>query len=74
VRRYLVENTCTRIDKQLSVQIVSHPARIFLKNPPMLILDEATSALDNISERVVQVSRFTWCAAGSTRWDRGAQP
>jgi len=29
-------------------------ARLFLKNPPLLILDEATSALDNISERAVQ--------------------
>jgi ATP-binding cassette subfamily B protein len=29
-------------------------ARLFLKNPPILILDEATSALDNISERAVQ--------------------
>ncbi|MDR3621260.1 MAG: ABC transporter ATP-binding protein [Paludisphaera borealis] len=29
-------------------------ARIFLKNPPILILDEGTSALDNISERLVQ--------------------
>jgi ATP-binding cassette subfamily B protein len=29
-------------------------ARLFLKNPPLLILDEATSALDNISERCVQ--------------------
>jgi ABC-type transport system involved in cytochrome bd biosynthesis fused ATPase/permease subunit len=29
-------------------------ARIFLKDPPILILDEATSALDNISERIVQ--------------------
>lgn len=29
-------------------------ARVFLKNPPILILDEATSALDNISERRVQ--------------------
>lgn len=31
-------------------------ARVFLKNPPVLILDEATSALDNESERVVQQS------------------
>ena len=31
-------------------------ARVFLKNPPVLIFDEATSALDNDSERVVQES------------------
>lgn len=31
-------------------------ARVFLKNPPVLILDEATSALDNDSERLVQES------------------
>ena len=31
-------------------------ARVFLKNPPILIFDEATSALDNESERVVQDS------------------
>lgn len=31
-------------------------ARVFLKNPPVLILDEATSALDNDSERLVQKS------------------
>ena len=31
-------------------------ARVFLKNPPILILDEATSALDNESERIVQRS------------------
>lgn len=31
-------------------------ARLFLKNPPILILDEATSALDNESERIVQRS------------------
>jgi ATP-binding cassette subfamily B protein len=29
-------------------------ARVFLKNPPLLILDEGTSALDNINERRVQ--------------------
>lgn len=29
-------------------------ARVFLKNPPILILDEGTSALDNTSERLVQ--------------------
>lgn len=31
-------------------------ARVFLKNPPILILDEATSALDNESEHIVQKS------------------
>lgn len=31
-------------------------ARVFLKNPPILIFDEATSALDNESERIVQES------------------
>lgn len=31
-------------------------ARVFLKNPPILILDEATSALDNESERWIQRS------------------
>ncbi len=31
-------------------------ARVFLKNPPVLVLDEATSALDNESERLVQKS------------------
>ncbi|WP_026657732.1 ABC transporter ATP-binding protein [Butyrivibrio sp. AC2005] len=31
-------------------------ARVFLKNPPILILDEATSALDNESERYIQES------------------
>ncbi|ABW17796.1 ABC transporter ATP-binding protein [Alkaliphilus oremlandii] len=33
-------------------------ARIFLKNPPVLILDEATSALDNETEKVIQDSLF----------------
>jgi ATP-binding cassette subfamily B protein len=31
-------------------------ARMFLKNPPVLILDEGTSALDNISERRVRAA------------------
>ncbi|MBE7060751.1 MAG: ABC transporter ATP-binding protein [Ruminococcaceae bacterium] len=31
-------------------------ARVFLKNPPVLILDEATSALDNITEAQIQQS------------------
>jgi len=31
-------------------------ARVFLKNPPILILDEATSALDNESEAIIQKS------------------
>ena len=31
-------------------------ARVFLKNPPILILDEATSALDNESEKIVKES------------------
>lgn len=31
-------------------------ARLFLKNPPLLILDEATSALDNETESVIQLS------------------
>lgn len=33
-------------------------ARIFLKDPPILILDEATSALDNETEKVIQESLF----------------
>lgn len=40
-------------------------ARVFLKNPPILILDEATSALDNESERIVQKS-LSALAAGRT--------
>lgn len=34
-------------------------ARIFLKNPPILILDEATSALDNITEKEIQATLDT---------------
>ena len=33
-------------------------ARLFLKNPPILILDEATSALDNTTEMLIQKSLF----------------
>lgn len=40
-------------------------ARIFLKNPPVLILDEATSALDSITESRIQ-SAFDALAAGRT--------
>ena len=31
-------------------------ARVFLKNPPILILDEATSALDNVTEKQIQAA------------------
>lgn len=37
-------------------------ARVFLKNPPILILDEATSALDTIKERHVQKAIGAACA------------
>ncbi len=40
-------------------------ARVFLKNPPIIILDEATSALDNESEWIVQES-LEKLAAGRT--------
>src|SRR5699024_2890178 len=40
-------------------------ARIFLKNPPILILDEATSALDSVTEARIQ-SAFDQLAVGRT--------
>jgi ATP-binding cassette subfamily B protein len=41
-------------------------ARIFLKNPPILILDEATSALDNITEQLIQKSLEALSAGRTT--------
>ncbi len=41
-------------------------ARVFLKNPPILIFDEATSALDNESEKVVQDSLESLAANRTT--------
>jgi ATP-binding cassette subfamily B protein len=41
-------------------------ARVFLKNPPVLIFDEATSALDNESEKVVQDSLETLAKGRTT--------
>ena len=45
---------CTRLSGGQKQRISI--ARVFLKNPPILILDEATSALDNESERWIQHS------------------
>ncbi len=36
-------------------------ARVFLKNPPILILDEATSALDSVTEQRIQASLVQLC-------------
>jgi len=41
-------------------------ARVFLKDPPILILDEATSSLDNESERLVQKSLESLAAGRTT--------
>ena len=41
-------------------------ARVFLKNPPILIFDEATSALDNESEHIVQESLESLAAHRTT--------
>ncbi len=55
-------------------------ARVFLKNPPILIFDEATSALDNESEKVVQdsleqlaINRTTFVIAHRLSTIRNAQ-
>lgn len=41
-------------------------ARVFLKNPPILILDEATSALDNVTEMLIQKSLSELCMGRTT--------
>ena len=41
-------------------------ARVFLKNPPILILDEATSALDNATEMLIQQSLDELCVGRTT--------
>ena len=41
-------------------------ARMFLKNPPILILDEATSALDTETEQVIQESLFSLAEGRTT--------
>ena len=41
-------------------------ARVFLKNPPILILDEATSALDNTTEIMIQKSLDELCVGRTT--------
>lgn len=41
-------------------------ARVFLKNPPILVLDEATSALDNVAENYIQDSLDELCKNRTT--------
>ncbi len=41
-------------------------ARVFLKNPPILILDEATSALDNATELLIQQALDSLCKGRTT--------
>ena len=41
-------------------------ARVFLKNPSILILDEATSALDNVTEKIIQESLEKLCKGRTT--------
>ena len=41
-------------------------ARVFLKNPPILILDEATSALDSVTEMMIQKSINELCIGRTT--------
>ncbi len=41
-------------------------ARVFLKNPPILILDEATSALDNVTEIYIQKALDELCLGRTT--------